>query len=102
MDFLTDYILIFRRNILLFAVAERSKASDHCRSFGWKLKWGPGGQHFFLFFKNSILSQFLFLPCIFDPYIIFLESYVAIFPKLVPLFSAEPTVPYTKKKNLDM
>ena len=31
-------------------VAERSKAPDHFRSFGQKLKWGSGGQIFFSFF----------------------------------------------------
>ena len=31
-------------------VAERSKASDHFRSFGQKKRWGPGVKNFFFFF----------------------------------------------------
>ena len=32
------------------AVAEWSKASDHFRSFGQKLRWGPGDKNFFFLF----------------------------------------------------
>ena len=73
------------------AVAEWFRASDDFRPFGQKLKWGPGGK---IFFQKTIfdLSLILIFTLFFKPCVTFLLIYVAIFHKMAPLFSYEPTV----------
>ena len=84
--------LIFGLAILpCVAVAEWFRASDHFRSFGQNLKWGPGAK---IFFEKMIfdLSLILIFTLFFKPCVSFLLIYVAIFHKMAPLFSYEPTV----------
>ena len=61
------------------------------RSFGQKLRWGPGEENFFkkMFFD---LSPIFIFTLVFKPCVTFLLIYVAIFHKMLPLFSFEPTV----------
>ena len=58
MDFLMPTTTRFWPEILFGAVAERSKASDHFRSIGQKLRWGPGNKNFFS--KKYFLSEYIF------------------------------------------
>ena len=44
----------FWPNFSVDLVAEWSKASDYFRSFGQKMKWGPGKNFFFTFFTFFI------------------------------------------------
>ena len=55
MHILTPVPPNFGVKTLSVLVAERSKASDHFRSFGQKLRWGPGGKIFF-FKKFSLIE----------------------------------------------
>ena len=91
MDFLMPTTTRFWPEILFGAVAERSKASDHFRSIGQKLRWGPGNKNFFS--KNIFyLSTFSIFTLFFKLCVTFLVLHVAIFLKMAPLFSFEPTV----------
>ena len=61
------------------------------RSFGQKLRWGPGDEFFFQKKKFDLRSNFFFT-LFFKPCATLLLLYVAIFLKMAPLFSYEPTV----------
>ena len=82
----------FDGKILSVIVAERSKASDQFRSFGQKLRWGPGMKLFFFLKKNFDFRVILVFTPIFKSYVTFLLIYRVIFLKMAPLFSYEPTV----------
>ena len=92
MHLLIPQPLILNKNFPFVAVAEWSKASDHFRSFGHKLKWGSGGQIFFPKKKRIDLRSILVFTPFFKLYVTFLLMCMAIFPKMAPLFSYEPTV----------
>ena len=92
MDVLLAYTPKFRPEIFSITVAERSKASDHFRSFGQKLRWGPGKIFFLLFLLLYLTLVFFFTP-FFKPYVTFPQIYMATFLKMAPLFSYVPTVP---------
>ena len=58
MDLRVGLILNILADLTFVAVAERSKASDHFRSFGQKLRWALGKKFFSKKKKN--LSEFNF------------------------------------------
>ena len=47
MDLRGIYTSQFLADLTLVVVAEWSKASEYFRSFGQKLRWGPGNKNFF-------------------------------------------------------
>ena len=60
MDLREVYTPKILAEIASVVVAERSKASDHFRSFGEKMRWGLGVNIFFLFSKIQIWPNFDF------------------------------------------
>ena len=61
------------------------------RSFGKNLRW-VRGQHFFFIFSKFHLTLNLVFTLFFKQYVSFPLKYEAIFLKMAPLFSYEPTV----------
>ena len=52
----------FLPELSFVVVAERSKASDHFRSFGQKMRWGLGVKNFFLLFYVFACFRLSILP----------------------------------------
>ena len=62
MDLREVYTPKILADLSFFVVAERSKASDHLRSFGQKLGWGPGESYIFFFFSRFLMVHNVDMP----------------------------------------